>query len=176
MEENLNNKKFIKIVYDLENTDGIIVNCKDKEVLLIEREGSENIDVENENTSELEEKLNCNLKKAKELIDMDRKGELDKYIKESFKSERLTNDDEEFYKLWASKSIDDPQDSNNIDICKRSIEKIFRKIMAKLNGYKITKDDSEFYKLIEDYQKYNETLHCLMKKDYPKLRELWKMN
>lgn len=163
MENDLSNKKFIKIVYDLEGTDGIIVNCKDKEVLLIERDEKSN---ESHNEYECKEKLNDNLKlkKAKEIIDLDRKGELDKYI------------DEEFYKLWASKSIDDPQDSNNIDICKRSIEKIFRKIMAKLNGYKITKDDSEFYKLIEDYQKYNETLHCLMKKDYPKLRELWKMN
>ena len=175
MENDLSNKKFIKIVYDLEGTDGIIVNCKDKEVLLIERDEKSN---ESHNEYECKEKLNdsLKLKKAKEIIDLDRKGELDKYIEENFKSERLTNDDEEFYKLWASKSIDDPQDSNNIDICKRSIEKIFRKIMAKLNGYKITKDDSEFYKLIEDYQKYNETLHCLMKKDYPKLRELWKMN
>ena len=164
MENDLSNKKFIKIVYDLENTDGIIVNCKDKEVLLIERERSENIDVENENTSELEEKLNCNLKKAKELIDMDRTGELDHIL-----AVICSNNE-------TSPILNDPQNVVNIDICKRSIKKVFNKIMARLNGGKITNDNEEFYKLVEQYQKYNETLHCLMKKDYPKLQELWKMN
>lgn len=170
MEISLNNKRITKIVYETNDNEAIAINCKDGEITSIEKLDTTiackdydkmlKLDVD----EKMAKTLNESLERAKGIIELDKKGGLDKFVPQT---------ENDFKKILTESNSDEMQ--VEIDICLRSMEQLSKKIMNILMLGKIEHNDKHFWELVEKFQLYHETLQCLKKNDMAKIRNtLWK--
>lgn len=191
MNINLNDEKILRIVYQLNDKEIVNFNYENGEIVSVTKDGDKeqkiddfkkmlNItkepdflekvkqlvkDASNKETSEKIEEMKVkddSLKKAKEIIKMDKNGELDGILKRVYKNS-------EKYDIAEPIKVESKCDSEyslDTSICQKSLNMIQSKLLNLLCNGEIKHDNDEFWGLIDAYQEYNKKLKELQDKEW----------